>query len=466
MKRVNLLFTALRAPFDYLTLIAAAATAYAIRFSSYAVDIRPVAFDLDFDQFMRVVIPVAAIWIVIFALSGLYRNRPERLANEMLRIIIAGAAGAAFVLGVIFFSRELFDSRFIFLASWALATLFILIERYVIRRAQRRLRAWGIGSNNVVLIGKTKSSQNIAKFFKRYPKLGYHVTGHFAKFTHQTSKNILSLRKQDKVDIILVADPDISKKSLQEIKTFTDIEHLSFSYTGGVFPTAAVKPILHTFAGEPVIEVPKTPLDGWGAIYKRIFDIIGSLILIILSFPIQVVVAIILLFENEGGILFRQKRVGQSGYPFGYFKFRSMRKDAHKYRFDSAFLKKHGNMRGNTPLFKLEDDPRVTKFGKWMRKLSIDEVPEFYLVLFGHMSLVGPRPHLPEEVANYRPEQRHVLTVKPGITGMAQVSGRASLAFDEEVNLDIFYLENWSPWLDFIILLKTPIVVIFGRGAY
>jgi exopolysaccharide biosynthesis polyprenyl glycosylphosphotransferase len=466
MKRVNLFFTALRVPLDYLTLIAAAAGAYAIRFSPWFVEARPVIFDLAFQPFMRIVVPVAAVWILIFAFSGLYRARQIRIASEMLRVIIATAAGAAFVLGVIFFSRELFDSRFIFLASWILATLLILIERILIRKIQRYIRIWGIGTNNVVLIGKTKSGQNIARFFKTHPKLGYAVTRHFAGFTKQTEENILKLKKRHKVDIILVADPDISRKTLQEIKTFTDIEHLSFSYTGGVFPSAAVQPILHTFAGEPVIEVPKTPLDDWGAIYKRLFDIVGALILIILSLPIQIIAGIILLTEQQGGILFKQKRIGQGGYPFHYFKFRSMVKNAHAYRFNDKFLKEHGNMRGGTPLFKLENDPRVTKFGRFMRKFSVDEIPEFYLVLFGRMSLVGPRPHLPGEVANYRPSQRHVLTVKPGITGMAQVSGRANLEFDEEVNLDIFYIENWSPWLDFIILLKTPLVVFFGRGAY
>lgn len=466
MKRVNLFFTALRVPLDYITLIAAAAAAYAIRFSPWFTEARPVVFDLAFDQFMRIVVPVAAIWIVIFALAGLYRSRKERIASEMLRVIIAGAAGAAFVLGVIFFSRELFDSRFIFLAAWSLATLFVLIERVLIRKVQRYIRIWGIGTHNVVLIGKTKSGHNIARFFKGYPKLGYVVQKHFAGFTERTRNDILKLKKRQKVDLLIVADPDISRKTLQEIKTFTDIEHLSFSYTGGVFPSAAVKPILHTFAGEPVIEVPKTPLDGWGAIYKRMIDIVGALILIVLSLPIQIIAGIILLTENQGGILFKQKRIGQGGYPFRYFKFRSMVKNAHAFRFNDEFLKEHGNMRGGTPLFKLENDPRVTKFGRFMRKFSVDEIPEFYLVLFGCMSLVGPRPHLPGEVANYRPAQRQVLTVKPGITGMAQVSGRANLEFDEEVNLDIFYIENWSPWLDFIILLKTPLVVFFGRGAY
>ena len=143
-----------------------------------------------------------------------------------------------------------------------------------------------------------------------------------------------------------------------------------------------------------------------------------------------------------------------------------MVKDAHKYRFDPEFIKKYGNEREGTPLFKLEHDPRITRVGAFIRKLSIDEIPEFYMVLSGKMSLIGPRPHLPGEVEQYKAAQKRVLTIKPGITGMAQVSGRADLRFNDEVRLDMHYIENWSPWLDLVILLKTPWVVLFGRGAY
>ena len=124
-----------------------------------------------------------------------------------------------------------------------------------------------------------------------------------------------------------------------------------------------------------------------------------------------------------------------------------MIKDAHKLRFDPEFVKKYGNERQEGPLFKLKDDPRITRVGRFLRKYSIDEIPEFYLVLIGRMSLVGPRPHLPEEVDSYQSHQKKVLTIKPGITGMAQTGGRQELDFDDEVRLDIYYIEHWSPWL-------------------
>ena len=155
--------------------------------------------------------------------------------------------------------------------------------------------------------------------------------------------------------------------------------------------------------------------------------------------------------------------MGQGGKPFRYFKFRSMRDKVHSMRYTQLALQ---DSRRGTPLVKIKNDPRITRVGRFIRAFSIDELPELFLVLAGRMSLVGPRPHLPEEVEKYKPEQRKVMTVKPGITGMAQISGRADLAFDDEVRLDVHYIEHWNPWLDLYILFKTPWVVLFKKGAY
>lgn len=459
MKRVDLFFVAALLPLDFFVLLGSASVAYSVRFSPIFAKIRPVTFDLEFNTFMNVVAPMIFVWIGIFAIAGLYSVRPKRLAVELSRIILATSAGIAVILAIAFFQRELFDSRFIVLAVWVLSTLFVIVERILVRLIQRSLRKFGIGIRHVIMIGKTKSGQELKRFFTRYPKFGYEVVEHIAHFNDSAKERILNLKQRDMADVLLVANPEISRGEIQDIKTFSDIEHLQFIYSADLFPGSIARPVFHTFAGQPIIEVPKTPLDGWGAIYKRVFDIIISLILIVITLPIQVIVAIAILIESPGPILFFQKRVGQGGKPFTYFKFRSMTRDAHKYRFDPEFLKKHGNLREGTPLFKLAHDPRVTRVGRIIRKFSIDEIPEFYNVLFGKMSLVGPRPHMQEEVNQYKSHQKKVLTIKPGITGMSQISGRANLSFDEEVRLDLHYIENWSPWLDLVILLKTPFAV-------
>lgn len=153
--------------------------------------------------------------------------------------------------------------------------------------------------------------------------------------------------------------------------------------------------------------------------------------------------------------------MGEHGRPFRYFKFRSMYHNVHSQRYTALA---HLDTRKG-PLVKIKNDPRVTPVGRFIRTWSIDELPEFFLVFFGRMSLVGPRPHLPEEVANYEPHQRRVLAIKPGITGLAQISGRSDLSFDDEVNLDLWYIEHWSLWRDLWILFRTPMAILTHRGV-
>lgn len=464
-KRSELFFAAALVPLDYLALVGAAAAAFGLRYSPYLASLRAITFDLSFGEYLRMALPFALVWMLVFALAGLYTIRPPRIATEITRIILASSTAIAVILGIAFFSRTLFESRFIILAVWGLAILFVGLERILIRGLQRSLRRFGIGMTHVILIGKTHTANTLHDWMSKHPTMGFVITGHVAHFDTDAAQLILTLRGKNQADTILFANPDADQKEVRAAKAFSDTEHLSFLYSAELFPTP-VQPIVHTFAGQPVVEIPKTPLDGWGAIYKRGFDIAGSLTLIILTSPIQLVTAIALFLEQPGNVFFFHERVGQGGKTYRHLKFRSMVRDAHKYRFDPEFLKKYGNERQDGPLFKLTHDPRITRVGRIIRKLSIDELPEFYLVLMGHMSLVGPRPHLPGEVANYKPDQRRVLTIKPGISGMAQVSGRADLSFDEEVRLDMFYIENWTPWLDFIILFKTPLVVFIKKGAY
>ncbi|MFH1088956.1 MAG: sugar transferase [Candidatus Uhrbacteria bacterium] len=470
MKRSELFLTFLLLPLDILAIFMAGLAAYTTRFHPALADIRPVIFQLPFDRYLAVLGLVVFLWLLVFALAGLYNVRPQPLKKELVRLFIASAASMAVIFSVLFFSRSLFESRFIVLAGWFFAVIFLTLERLAVRLLQRTLLARGIGVHRVAVIGKNQTAEALIKEFQHKGRLGFKVVAHFKKYDNQTQKSLEELIKKEAVDEILLTDQNISREETLELLAFTDAEHIAFKYTADLFAAAIGRTDIGTYAGIPVVEIRKTPLDGWGAIYKRTFDIIFSFVLIILTLPIQVFAAVALFVEQPGRILFSrlpngQKvlRVGQHHKNFHYFKFRSMIKDAHKYRFDPAFVKKYGNEREGTPLFKLKDDPRVTRVGKFIRKFSIDELPEFYLVLLGRMSLVGPRPHLPEEVAEYKPHHRRVLAVKPGITGLAQISGRADLDFEAEVRLDTYYIEHWSPWLDLTILLKTPFVVLGGQ---
>ena len=220
-------------------------------------------------------------------------------------------------------------------------------------------------------------------------------------------------------------------------------------------------------AGVPIVEVKKTPLEGWGRIGKRIFDVIGSLLILIILSPVLIIVMLLILIDSHGPIFFSKLdddsplyRVGEGGRLFRYLKFRSMKPKTDSLRYTELA---DMNLRSDGPMVKIKDDPRVTRIGRFIRRFSIDELPELFLVLKGDMSLVGPRPHLPEEVAKYEHHHKKVLTIKPGMTGMAQTSGRSDLTFEEEVKLDTYYIENWSLLLDMAILLKTPLAVFKSR---
>ncbi|MFH1433602.1 MAG: sugar transferase, partial [Candidatus Uhrbacteria bacterium] len=459
-------------PLDFITLIAAGIAAYYSRFLPQLTAIRPVRFDLTLEEYTNIVIFTALAWMVIFAVSGLYSLQRQKLAGELSKILVASAAGVAIVFATLFFAQEFFESRYILLAAWFFAIVFVSTERILIRMIQRSMRQLGVGVHRVVVIGKGKTADTLMKEFKLRPRLGFATVANFERWDDATKKRLKELVKKDEVDEIILADPEAQRIDREKILTFADAEHITFKHTADILAAASTRFEAHTIAGVPIIELKATPLEGWGAVYKRIFDIIVSFLLIVITLPIQIVVATALFIEQPGRILFSRlpngkkvMRVGLDGKPFHYFKFRSMVRDAHKFRFDPEFVKKHGNTRGGTPLFKLKDDPRVTRVGRFIRKYSIDEIPEFYLVLLGRMSLVGPRPHLPEEVEQYQPHHRRVHAIKPGITGLSQISGRADLDFEEEIRLDVYYIENWSPLTDLIILIKTPFIVLFRPPA-
>jgi exopolysaccharide biosynthesis polyprenyl glycosylphosphotransferase len=472
MKKLELSFTAIKVPLDAAMIVLAGLTAYWIRVSSFVSEFLPVRFEIDLAELTRVILVVAAIWIVIFALNKLYSIRRMSYREELGRVFYGVSTGMMLVFTVVFFIREIFESRFIVLAAWVLAVIFVGLARLILRAIQRWLVSIGLGQHRVVMIGPKRTNEVLTDEFEWKPGLGFHVIGTRPHFGAETQSWIMRTHKKIGIDEIILTDSDVKREEALRIVAFCDQNQITFMYTADLLETATSRLRSHTFAGIPLFEVKPTLLDGWGRIYKRAFDILISLTLIIVTLPIQIVVAIILLTERQGGFLLshlpngkRFTRVGEGGKPFNFYKFRSMIKDAHKLRFDKDFIAEHGNEREGSPLFKLEHDPRITKFGAFIRRYSIDEFPQFYLVLTGKMSFIGPRPHLPEEVAEYKPEWRKVLSIKPGITGIAQISGRADLDFEEEVRLDTHYIENWSPMFDLMILFKTPWVVFKAKGA-
>jgi exopolysaccharide biosynthesis polyprenyl glycosylphosphotransferase len=228
-----------------------------------------------------------------------------------------------------------------------------------------------------------------------------------------------------------------------------------------LFQLSLSRVAIDAVGGIPLIALREPRLGMVDDVIKRVMDLFfGFLLFLVAAIP-MLIIAILIKLDSPGPILFRQKRIGRYGQEFIAYKFRSMREGAEQ---EQAALNDLNEARG--PLFKIRDDPRRTRVGRWIRRMSLDELPQLWNVLRGEMSLVGPRPPMPNEVEQYQEWHKRRLDVRPGITGLSQVSGRSDLTFDETAMLDIYYIENWSPWLDLAILFKTIPTVLLARGAY
>ncbi len=470
MKKPELFFSVLFIPVDFAMLVLAGISAYYLRFSNWTVSWRPVIFNLPFAEYFQSLLIISILWIAVFALSGLYQiTSARKLIQEMRRILIACASGFALVSIIIFFQRDLFDSRFIVLAGFLFAVIYVAIAHAFIRWLQRRLFVYGIGVRKVVLVGNSKTTDNLMAEFSSNKKAGYEVVKRLRDFSLETAQELLEFIKEKDVDEIVQGDPNLSKAEMLRLYDFSNENHIIFRYVADLLEVKVLRTEVAEVIGVPIIEVKRTTLDGWGRVYKRFFDIVISGALLLFLSPIMLISALMIKLDSRGPVFFSRRddgsflyRVGEGGKPFKYLKFRTMIPNSDSMRYKELADR---NIRTDGPMVKIKDDPRVTRVGKFLRRYSIDELPELMLVFAGRMSLVGPRPHLPEEVAKYENYHRKTLTIKPGITGLAQVSGRSDLLFEEESKLDIYYIENWSLMLDISILFKTPLAVFKHRSA-
>jgi exopolysaccharide biosynthesis polyprenyl glycosylphosphotransferase len=476
MKKSELFFSLLLVPLDFALLLLAALSAYQLRFAKLITNLLPVVINISFWDYFRVSLIFAIFWLVIFMFAGLYSiGSARKLALEIYRVVLACSTGFMLVVAMIFFQRELFNSRFIILAAWIFAIFFVSLGRIFVRWLQRRLFAYGIGVHKVILVGNSKSADTLVREFFSQHYAGSEVVKRVRDFSLETAKELTDfINAYDTghpgdagVDEIIQSDPNLSKSETLRLYDFATEHQLTFKYAADLLGIKVLRNEVSEIAGIPIVEVKRTTLEGWGRIAKRLIDIIGSGLLIIILSPILLLTAIIVKLDSHGSIFFSKRddgspvyRVGQGGKAFRYFKFRSMIPGSDSMRYRELAKQ---NLRSDGPLVKIKDDPRITRVGHFIRHWSIDELPELFLVFIGKMSLIGPRPHLPEEVAKYEQHHKKALTIKPGITGLAQISGRSDLLFEEEVKLDVYYIENWSLLLDASILLKTPLAVLKHR---
>jgi len=463
MKRSETVFGAVRIPLDALAVAAAMLLSYRLREAN--IDLVPGFQLLDPAStlppigvyFTSFIVPSAIAFICFCGSLGLYGLESTRSAwKETGRTILAGLLWLVGIMAWYFLvQKQLFYSRVLLLHTTFFIALFASLGRAALTVLQRSFLQSGIGVRAVVSVGRQKLAATTRATLER--DVRYNYLGHISDLTA-----MIALAEKQDLDLVLQTDPNPDSEDTLLLIDHCRSHHIGYAFLPPVFADVPHLLTVERLGLLPMIRFQPTPLDGWGRVSKRIFDVVAALIgTLILAVP-MLIVALLVLIDDGRPIFYVSRRVGEEGKKkIPVFKFRSMIRDADARK--AELLAR--NHRTDGPLFKMKNDPRVTRIGKILRRWSIDEWPQIFNVLFGHVSLVGPRPHLPEEVKRYTSYQHRVFAVRPGVTGLAQVSGRSDLTFNEEVALDLKYIEEWSLLLDIWILWRTFIVVLGRRGA-
>ncbi len=452
---------------DMVMIVMAALSAFVIREFPVFIALQPKLYNFPLKSYLAAVLMVVPFFILTYALEGLYDMKVTRnFWKETMRVFFATSIGLVVIIVAIFLKREWFSSRFIILTAWMLAVMYVTAGRYILNQIQRYLlKSRGIGVHRLLLIGHNGKIKRIQELVRKNYYLGYRIVGSIETASIHAIREIKEISG---VDEIIVCDPTLTDSEQIKLIDYCAINNIAYKFIPTTLQTARFEAGL--FNGEPIIEIRHTPLDGWGKILKRTFDIAGSFILLIIFSPIMLLAALAIWLETGRPIIYKNERMGNDGKLFPVYKFRYMRKelctDPHTpegkkaLEYEKQLIAELSIRKG--PLYKIKNDPRKTIVGAFIEKYSIDELPQFFNVLRGNMSLVGPRPHQKREIEKYNEYHRRLLTIKPGITGMAQISGRSDLQFEDEYKLDVYYIENWSLWLDIQICLKT-LSVLFRR---
>ena len=470
MKKFQLLFAFLPVPLDFLMVWSAFLLSYWLR-TQNILAAPPATYMMPWLEYIQLTGLISLGWVVVFALAGLYDLQSQAgFIRTFRRIFIAVSVSLAVFIIILFGIKESFFSRLIAAYAWILAIILMLIIRRLIVACQWCLAKFGRIRDNIIIIGTNSTAEEL-KIFYQHKLANVKLIDVVAL---QEASALEALIDKDYTDQVIVAGDLLNSNGLElDLINFCEINGIRFRYVPSLTKLHSLHVISEILQGHPIIELRSTPLDGWGRIVKRIFDFVSATILLVLLSPVMIIIAILVRRDSAGSALFVQRRPGQFSKEFSLYKFRTMYthlSTGEKYGGDKAVALreelKHTKNEAAGLLFKMKDDPRVTKMGRWLRRTSLDELPQLFNVLNGEMSLVGPRPPLTDEVAEYSKSQFRRLMVRPGITGLWQVSGRSDSSFEEYLKLDMYYIEHWSIWLDIQIILKTVWVVLKRKGAY
>lgn len=409
--------------------------------------------------------------LVAFRQKRLYNtDRGLTIFKEFFNVISRILFVSIIVGSVVFFAQYKFFSRFIFFASFILLCIFLSGWRIIKRLILRKLIAEGFHNINILVIGINKISEIVMEEIKNQPQWGFNVVGFLDERKNNTEAGIPVLgRLEDFCNVVkkYFVDEVILTISPTQPSAAILIEQAKKMELGVRFvPEHLEQPLpiidLSYLGIIPLLTYRIKVIHPSESVAKKILDFDVAMFLIVLLFIPGIIMAILIKIDSSGPVFCVQKRVGLKGRLFNFYKFRSMFKDAETLKYE--LLEK--NESKDNVMFKIKDDPRITKVGKFLRKYSLDELPQLFNVLKGDMSLVGPRPPLPCEVEKYSFSDMDRLSIKPGITGLSQIRGRSDLSFSRWVKWDLWYINNWSLWLDIKVLLLTVPTVLKSKGAY
>lgn len=432
------------------------------------------AYDAPFSAYVPWVVGSVVVLIPLFAGAGVYTLRRGATWLDLGgRILNATTTGFIVLLAATFFFRPLVYSRLMLFEATVLIVVLLTLARIGRQAIEASGRKRGIGLDRVLIVGAGEVGRSVMRTMVARPELGYHVIGFLDDDPERGNAtmgrfkglgpvaNLPGLLRDEHVDEVIVALPWTYHRLIRGVLQQCEEARVRARVVPDILRLSLSRVDVDDLGGIPLIGVKDSTTDPTMRVAKRALDLLVILVCSPFILLLSLIIAVAIKLDSPGPVIFRQMRVGYRGKPIRIYKFRSMRVGAEDERPQLEALNE-----ADGPLFKIRKDPRITRVGRIIRRFSVDEWPQFINVLRGEMSLVGPRPPLPGEVANYQPWHHQRLEAMPGLTGLPQVSGRSDLTFDEICLLDIYYVEQWSLGLDIRILLRTLPHLLFGDGAY
>lgn len=421
--------------------------------------------DADLASYLRFSLLIGLVCFATLYSAGLYRLQQPFFGIDDFFSIIKSVTLAHIVAAAIGFAvrgRLPGDtietySRIVIAMSWLTGCVFLTFWRLFFDIILASFRRRGHALRRVVVVGDT-FGRAFYDLLRENPELGYRPEGLLAEEDQNLIRETL---QQLDVDEVILAVQNSDPTRIMSLMNLCQEAHVPFSMVPTLFHVLTSRIQVREVAGVPIFALEERIFLRSSRLLKRSIDLMVACALILVTAPVWIFAAICIRLESKGGVIYAQERIGKGSKPFRCYKFRSMYQDADAQKSDLVALNE-----AQGPLFKIRNDPRRTKVGRFIRKFSIDELPQLINVLKGEMSMVGPRPPVPKEVDQYEAWQRKRFEVLPGMTGMSQINGRSDLSFDETLRFDFYYIENWSPLFDLKIMLKTIPKVILARGAY